>query len=200
MTGCQRKKRFPCTRGGKEGGGAAGSANHPSAVSQLHFFAWGSVAGKVSLAAPRAGDPPGRNASRFTFQVLRFTHHCLFLYTSHRFGCEICQSLLRLLRLCYAFCYGSKVSKPLIPLVCYDCYGYLPQGDPPHRLEAAFRGFLWSLGPLVRRLRSASMVSGQWSRGPRRQALRFQLSAFRSIPPVSGRVPLHSGLFRPFPA
>src|SRR5208337_2345594 len=50
---------------------------------------------------------------------------------------------------------------------------------PPTDLKPLFAA---SFGPLVRRLRSASMVSGQWSRGPRCQALRFQLSTFCFFP------------------
>ena len=151
------------------------------------------------------GRPPrGRpaRAERLTFHVSRITFHAplsLFI-TSHRFGCEICQSLLRLLRLCYAFCYGSKVSKPLIPLVCYDCYGYLPQGDPPHHLKPLFAA---SFGPLVLwsvvcGRRPWSAVSGPVVRAARRSAFSFQLSGqFRPFPGGFRSIPAFSGLFRP---
>jgi len=78
---------------------------------------------------------PTFHASRFTPHVSRFPFHgSRFTVPASRI---ICQSSLRLLRVCYAFCYGSKVSKPLILLVCYDCYGFLPQGHPSPALRVS---------------------------------------------------------------
>jgi len=153
---------------------------------QLHLIAlnctslrWGCRREAVSLAAPRAGDPPGGtpHVSRFTHRVSRFPFPVSRI---------ICQSSLRLLRLCYAFCYGSKVSKPLIPLVCYDCYGFLPQGHPPPQAP--------SLGPS--RTNSAA-------RPPSRQRSPLDAiyapSIYSFIQVVSALCPPLSGLFRPFP-